>query len=96
MLTQLSTFIRLSVVVFYMPFINHPSNTGRIKLALLTLAIVWTPAVVACAWVTLTWRPKQHIQPRVAMLYDKHFGLSGWARIFTQPHKTHQKKNKNL
>jgi len=70
----------LLTAVVTVPFLTNPVIKDVSRLALLGVIVVWTPGVVAYAWATApsTAAADRPIErSRVALLYDKYFGLNG-------------------
>ena len=70
----------LITVVMVVPFLENPNATGEARVGLSGVILVWTPGVLAYAWATVPsaaaiGRPIE--RSRVALLYDKYFGLNG-------------------
>lgn len=70
----------LMTAVVVGPLAANPSATGPATVLLLSILFVWTPGLIAYAWATApsaAAADRPIVRSRVALLYDKYFGLNG-------------------
>ena len=73
----------LLTAVAIVPTLFHPDVTGFATVVLLAILFVWTPGVIAYTWATApsaAAADQPIVHSRVALLYEKYFGLNGEVR----------------